>query len=212
MKTKEQIEAKIARSKKRVETRNAWKESRRALQGAKMLISKEEAEAREKAGKKPIVPKKWKEEKRKLLLESKKQLKVEPKDFHSEELKARRKAKRERLKAIRRKMEIDYIPQAIRYPAISKIGKKQAAAQAKFNIMIINIKQLKAKAKKQSKEDKAKHKASLVAFKETYVRTYKVQENYMLDADKKHNRKKNRGFAQKSTAKMYQMKKARLAA
>lgn len=36
--------------------------------------------------------------------------------------------------------------------------------------MIININQTKARAKKQSKEDKAKYKASLVAFKKTYVR------------------------------------------
>jgi hypothetical protein len=36
--------------------------------------------------------------------------------------------------------------------------------------MIIHMKQSKAKSIKQSKEDKAKYKASLVAFKKTYVR------------------------------------------
>lgn len=45
---------KIARSKERIKLRNLWKASRRSLQGCKMLISAEEAEAREKAGKKPI--------------------------------------------------------------------------------------------------------------------------------------------------------------
>ena len=36
-------------------------------------------------------------------------------------------------------------------------------------MMIIHMKQAKIASAKQSKEDKAKHKASLVAFKETYV-------------------------------------------
>ena len=39
---------KIARSKKRIELRNIWKADRRSLQGCKMLISAEEAEARMK--------------------------------------------------------------------------------------------------------------------------------------------------------------------
>lgn len=79
-------------------------------------------------------------------------------------------------------------------------------------MMIIHMKQAEIASAKQSKEDKAKYKASLVAFKETYVRTYKVQENNILDANKQHSRKRNRGFARKSTAKIYQMKKAKLAA
>lgn len=79
-------------------------------------------------------------------------------------------------------------------------------------MMIIHMKRAEIASAKQSKEDKAKHKASLVAFKETYVRTYKVQENNILDANKQHSRKRNRGFARKSTAKIYQMKKAKLAA
>jgi len=82
----------------------------------------------------------------------------------------------------------------------------------KKHIIVLSHKLANKIARNQSKEDKAKYKASLVAFKETYVCTYKVQENYMLDADKKHSRKKNRGFARKSTAKIYQMKKAKLAA
>lgn len=59
------------------------------------------------------------------------------------------------------------------------------------------------------KEDKAKHKASLVAFKETYKRTYNTEP---VDHTNCHRQKKNRGFARKSTAKIYQMKKVKLAA
>lgn len=158
-------EYKIARSKERIAARNARKESRRILQGAKMLISKEEIEAREKAGKKPITPKKWKEDEKKRLLEARNSLKAKPKDFYSEELKARRKAKKKRLRAIRKKIEESFNPQSIFYPKYNSHINPHIAAQAKFDIMILHIKQSKAAAKKQSKEDKAKYKASLVASK-----------------------------------------------
>lgn len=97
MKTKEQIEAKIARSKKRIELRNIWKDDRRSLQGCKMLVSAEEAKDREEAGKKPIVPKKWKEERNARVREARERsakIDFQPKDFHCDELKERRKAKK----------------------------------------------------------------------------------------------------------------------
>lgn len=92
-----------------------------------------------------------------------------------------------------------------------KRGIEHADCEAKKHIIVLSHKLANKIARNQSKEDKAKYRASLVAFKETYVRTYKVQENYMLDADKKHSKKKNRGFARKSTAKIYKMKKVMLA-
>ena len=95
---------------------------------------------------------------------------VKPKNFYSEELKARRKVKRERAKALIEKRKSTFVFQSINYPKFNKYDRKQLDAQVKFDNMIININQTKARAKKQSKEDKAKYKASLVAFKKTYVR------------------------------------------
>lgn len=95
---------------------------------------------------------------------------VKPKNFYSEELKARRKVKRERVKALVEKRKSTFVFQSINYPRFNKYDRKQLDAQVKFDHMIININQTKARAKKQSKEDKAKYKASLVAFKKTYVR------------------------------------------
>lgn len=96
---------------------------------------------------------------------------VKPKDFYSEELKARRKVKRERAKAlIEKRKKVLFVFQSINYPKFNKYDRKQLDAQVKFDHMIIHMKQSKAKSIKQSKEDKAKYKASLVAFKKTYVR------------------------------------------
>lgn len=131
--------------------------------------------------------------------------------WNDPKLKEKRAKRKAHLKALAEAREKAYIPQAISYPKFNR-NKKLAENQAKFDMMLITMRQAKVASTKQSKEDKAKYKASLVAFKETHVRTYKVQENYMLDADKKHSRKKNRGFARKSTAKIYQMKKAKQAA
>lgn len=95
--------------------------------------------------------------------------KIKPKDFYCEELKARRKAKKERLRAIRKKIKESFNTQAIFYPKYNSRINPHIAAQAEFDIMILHIKQSKATAKKQSKEDKAKYKASLVASK-THVK------------------------------------------
>ena len=95
MMDKKNKQYKVARSKERIELRNNWKASRRSLQGCKMLISAEEAEVREKAGKKPIVPKKWKEERNARIREAcerSAKINFQPKDFHCDELKERRKA------------------------------------------------------------------------------------------------------------------------
>lgn len=119
--------------------------------------------------------------------------------------------KKSLLKALAEARKGHFKLQTPNYPQFNK-DNKLTTAQAKFNMMIIHMKQAEIASAKQSKEDKAKYKASLVAFKETYVRTYKVQENNILDANKQHSRKRNRGFARKSTAKIYQMKKAKLAA
>lgn len=89
--------------------------------------------------------------------------------------------------------------------------KEHIEAQTKWDMMILHMKEAVRSAKKQSVEDKAKYKASLVAFKEAHVRTNKVQENNILDAKPRH--KKNRKAGRKSTAKVYSMrKKAKLAA
>jgi hypothetical protein len=95
---------------------------------------------------------------------------VKPKNFYSEELKARRKVKRERAKTLVEKRKSTFVFQSINYPRFNKYDRKQLDAQVKFDHMIIHMKQSKAKSIKQSKEDKAKYKASLVAFKKTYVR------------------------------------------
>lgn len=86
---------------------------------------------------------------------------VKPKDFYSEELKARRKVKRERAKALVEKRKSTFVFQSINYPRFNKYDRKQLDAQVKFDHMIIHMKQSKAKSIKQSKEDKAKYKASL---------------------------------------------------
>lgn len=165
---KEHIEAKIARSKARIEARNAHKAEARLLQGVPMFVSEEEKEAREKAEKKPITPKKWKEIQVCKLVEAqaKTPKDVKPKDFYSEELKSRRKAKREHLKTIVDKRKESFKLQSTSY---SKQNEKQSIAQAKFNMMILAMKEKQKLSKKQSKEDKAKHKASLAASK-THVK------------------------------------------
>ena len=184
---------KIARSKERIKLRNLWKASRRSLQGCKMLISAEEAEAREKAGKKPIVPKKWKEERNARIREAHERsakIDFQPKDFHCDELKERRKAKKAHRKALMLKAkDVDAIKHTI----------------------VLTAKLDRAIARKQSKEDKAKYKASLVEFKTKYVRTYKVG-NTRCPEKGTGRHKKNRGFARNSTAKIYSMKQAKQAA
>ena len=158
---------KIARSKKRIELRNIWKDDRRSLQGCKMLISKEEAEAREKAGKKPIVPKKWKEERNARIREARERsakIDFQPKDFHCNELKERRKAKKAHRKALMLKAKEAMLTKAI------KRGLKHKDVDAIKHTIVLTAKLDRAIAKKQSKEDKAKHKASLVALKKAYVR------------------------------------------
>lgn len=163
MKTKEQLEAKIARSKARVEARNTRKAEAKLLQGVPMIVTKEEVEARIKAEKKPITRKKWKEIKVCQLVEAQsKTVKVMLRNFYSEELKSRRKAKREHLKALLKARKSKFNPQCISYFR-NKV--KQAEAQAKWNMMILHIKEANNFAKKQSIKDKAKYKASLVASK-----------------------------------------------
>lgn len=208
MKTKEQIEAKIARSKKRIELRNIWKADRRSLEGCKMLISKEEAEAREKAGKKPIVPKKWKEERNARIREARERsakVDFQPKDFHCDELKERRKAKKAHRKALMLKAKEAMLTKAI------KRGLKHKDVDAIKHTIVLTAKLDRAIARKQSKEDKAKYKASLVEFKTKYVRTYKVG-NTRCPEKGTGRHKKNRGFARNSTAKVYSMKQAKQAA
>lgn len=137
MKTKEQIEAKIARSKARVAARNAYK-----------------AEQAKTSGKKP---------------------KIEGENtcpaWNDPKLVAMRKAKKERMKKLAAKRTESFKPQAINYIK-KQIG--QTEAQARYDMSLITAKQAKAKSAQQSKEDKAKHKASLIEFKTKYVRTYKV--------------------------------------
>lgn len=199
---------KIARSKKRIELRNIWKDDRRSLQGCKMLISKEEAEAREKAGKKPIIPKKWKEKRNARIREAcERSAKVDfqPKDFHCDELKERRKAKKAHKKALMLKAK-----EAMLTKAIKKVLKHKDPRETKHVIML-TAKLDRVIARKQSKEDKAKYKASLVEFKTKYVRTYKVG-NTRCPEKGTGRHKKNRGFARNSTAKVYSMKQAKQAA
>lgn len=191
---KEHIEAKIARSKARIEARNQRKAEAKLLQGVPMIVFKEGVEARVKA---------WKEIKVCQLVESRsKTPMVIPKDFYSEELKSRRKAKRERLKALLEAHKSKFKLQSTSY---FKDKVKQIDAQAKWDTMILHMKEAARSAKKQSVEDKAKYKASLVAFKEAHVRTNKVQENNILDAKPRH--KKNRKAGRKSTAKVYSIKR-----
>lgn len=102
------------RSKQRIKERNALKISRKALQGAKILISKEEAKLREENGKRPILRKKGKEEARRARLEAQQRTKpIPPKDFYSEELKARRKAKKAHLKDLQKRISEKFKLQVI---------------------------------------------------------------------------------------------------
>lgn len=160
-------EYKIARSKERVKLRNLWKQSRRSLQGCKMLVLAEEVEARERLGKKPITPKKWKEERNAKIHEAQ-QLSANsnniPKDFYCDELKERRKAKKGRKKALILKVKESMLTNVVKHEL------NQKNTEAIKHVIMLTSKLNKTIARKQSKEDKAKYKASLVAFKETYVR------------------------------------------
>lgn len=160
-------EYKIARSKERVKMRNLWKQSRRSLQECKMLVLAEEVEARERLGKKPITPKKWKEE-RNVKIHEAQQLSANsnniPKDFYCNELKERRKAKKERKKALILKVKESMLTNVVKHEL------NQKNTEAIKHVIMLTSKLNKTIARKQSKEDKAKYKASLVAFKETYVR------------------------------------------
>lgn len=160
-------EYKIARSKERVKLRNLWKQSRRSLQGCKMLVLAEEVEARERLGKKPITPKKWKEERNAKIREAQ-QLSANsnniPKDFYCDELKERRKAKKERKKALILKVKEAMLTNVVKHEL------NQKNTEAIKHVIMLTSKLNKAIARKQSKEDKAKYKASLVAFKKAYVR------------------------------------------
>lgn len=208
MMDKKNEQYKIARSKKRIELRNIWKDDRRSLQGCKMLISAEEAEARKKAEKKPIVPKKWKEERNARIREARERsakIDFQPKDFHCDELKERRKAKKAHRKALILKTKEAMLTKAI------KRGLKHKDADAIKHTIILTAKLDRAIAKKQSKEDKAKYKASLVEFNTKCVRTYKVG-NTRCPEKGTGRHKKNRGFARNSTAKIYSMKQAEQAA
>ena len=160
-------EYKRARSKERVKLRNLWKQSRRSLQGCKMLVLAEEVEARERLGKKPIIPKKWKEERNAKIYKAQ-QLSANsnniPKDFYCNELKERRKAKKERKKALILKVKESMLTNVVKHEL------NQKNTEAIKHVIMLTSKLNKTIARKQSKEDKAKYKASLVAFKETYVR------------------------------------------
>lgn len=208
MMDKKNKQYKVARSKERIELRNNWKASRRSLQGCKMLISAEEAEAREKAGKKPIVPKKWKEERNARIREAHERsakIDFQPKDFHCDELKERRKAKKAHRKALMLKAKEAMLTKAIKH------GLKHKDVNSIKHTIVLTAKLDRAIARKQSKEDKAKYKASLVEFKTKYVRTYKVG-NTRCPEKGTGRHKKNRGFARNSTAKVYSMKQAKQAA
>lgn len=198
---------KIARSKKRIELRNIWKADRRSLQGCKMSISAEEAEAREKAGKKPIVPKKWKEERNARIREARERsakINFQPKDFHCDELKERRKAKKAHRKALMLKAKEAMLTKAIKH------GLKHKDVNAIKHTIVLTAKLDRAIARKQSKEDKAKYKASLVEFKKNYVRTYNVSTKTILDSDlvKGHRKGKLRRFIRKNNVEQKQAKQA----
>lgn len=201
-------EYKIARSKERVKLRNLWKQSRRSLQGCKMLVLAEEVEARERLGKKPITPKKWKEERNAKIHEAQ-QLSTNsnniPKDFYCDELKERRKAKKEREKALMLKVKEAILTNAVKHEL------NQKNTEAIKHVIMLTSKLNKTIARKQSKEDKAKYKASLVEFKTKYVCTHKVgNTNNPVKGTGRH--KKNRGFARKSIAKIYSIRQTKQAA
>lgn len=214
MKTKEQLEVKIARSKARVESRNERKYKAMLLQDIPMLLPKDERDEREESGKRPILRKNWKEIEICRLTEARNNTPkdVKPKDFHCDELKARRKDRRERLKKIKQAEDNSCLPQAIYYKKGSNCSKRKTDARIRFEmrIMLLRGKDAARAARRQSREDKAKYEASLVAFKETYIRTYKVQEINILDD--MHYHKKNRKAGRKSTAKVYSTTKDKLAA
>lgn len=201
-------EYKIARSKERVKLRNLWKQSRKSLQGCKMLVLAEEIEARKRLGKKSITPKKWKEERNTKIHEAQ-QLSANsnniPKDFYCDELKERRKAKKERKKALILKVKEAMLTNVVKHEL------NQKNTEAIKHVIMLTSKLNKTIARKQSKEDKAKYKASLVEFKTKYVRTYKVgNTNNPVKGTSRH--KKNRGFARKSIAKIYSIRQTKQAA
>ena len=78
-----------------------------------------------------------------------------------QEKRAKRKA---HLKALAEARKEHFKLQTPNYPQFNK-DNKLTTAQAKFNMMIIHMKRAEIASAKQSKEDKAKHKASLVALK-----------------------------------------------
>lgn len=201
-------EYKIARSKERVKLRNLWKQSRRSLQECKMLVLAEEVEARERLGKKPIIPKKWKEERNAKIREAQ-QLSANsnniPKDFYCNELKERRKVKKERKKALIPKVKEAMLTNVVKHEL------NQKNTEAIKHVIMLTSKLNKTIARKQSKEDKAKYKASLVEFKTKYVCTHKVgNTNNSVKGTGRH--KKNRGFARKSIAKIYSIRQTKQAA
>lgn len=201
-------EYKIARSKERVKMRNLWKQSRRSLQGCKMLVLAEEIEARERLGKKPITPKKWKEERNAKIHEAQ-QLSANsnniPKDFYCDELKERRKAKKECKKALILKVKEAILTNVVKHEL------NQKNTEAIKHVIMLTSKLNKTIARRQSKEDKAKYKASLVEFKIKYVCTHKVgNTNNPVKGTNRH--KKNRGFARKSIAKIYSIRQTKQAA
>lgn len=174
MMNKKDKQYKIARSKARVEARNAYKAAQAKISGRKSKVKGENT-----------CP-----------------------AWDDPELVAKRKAKKEHMKKLAAKRAESFKPQAINY---IKKQSSQIEAQAKYNMFLIVTKQNKVKSAQQSKEDKAKHKASLVEFKTKYVRTYKVgNTNNPVKGTGRH--KKNRNFARKSTAKVYSMKQAKQAA
>lgn len=155
---KQKAEYRIARSKERIKIRNAWKASRKALQGVKMIISEEEKEAREKSGKRPITSKKWKEGlriRKNITVDNKS---TESKSFYCEELKARRKAKRAHLKALKAKKKDMFILQKVKYPKF-KPSEKQLLKVEHISKLINKLK-AKQKASLKISKDMAKVKVA----------------------------------------------------
>lgn len=129
--------------------------------------------------------------------------------WNDPKLKEKRAKRKAHLKVLAEARKEHFKLQTPSYPRFNK-DDKLTTAQAKFNMMIIRMKQAKIASAKQSKEDKAKHKASLVEFKTKYVRTYKVG-NTRCPEKGTGRHKKERGFARNSTAKVYSMKQAKQA-
>lgn len=86
---------------------------------------------------------------------------IKPKDFYSEELKARRKVKRERVKALVEKRKSTFVFQSINYPKFNKYDRKQLDAQVKFDNMIININQTKLELRNKAKKTRLSTKLPL---------------------------------------------------